>query len=154
MWACTAQLPAGLAALLSMLLMGCIPTPSHLGSPLWPPLQLLTPRPLLSPPTPRLFPFRPTQEVASNHAVAMWGRSDEGFATDPALADKGLIFVMTRLQIQMDEYPRWCVWLALCCAACAGHAGPALGMRWGCCSGTVRITRAREAVGCLGRGLL
>jgi fatty acyl-ACP thioesterase A len=47
------------------------------------------------------------QEVASNHAVAMWGRSAEGFATDPALADAGLIFVMTRLQIQMDHYPRW-----------------------------------------------
>lgn len=47
------------------------------------------------------------QEVASNHAVAMWGRSAEGFATDPDLADKGLIFVMTRMQIQMDAYPRW-----------------------------------------------
>lgn len=47
------------------------------------------------------------QEVASNHAVAMWGRSEEGFATDPMLADKGLIFVMTRLQIQMDAYPKW-----------------------------------------------
>lgn len=47
------------------------------------------------------------QEVASNHAVAMWGRSAEGFATDPALAESGLIFVMTRLQIQMDKYPKW-----------------------------------------------
>ena len=47
------------------------------------------------------------QEVASNHAVAMWGRSEEGFATDPMLADKGLIFVMTRLQIQMDASPKW-----------------------------------------------
>lgn len=47
------------------------------------------------------------QEVASNHAVAMWGRSAEGFATDPALAEEGLIFVMTRMQVQMDSYPRW-----------------------------------------------
>ena len=47
------------------------------------------------------------QEVASNHAVAMWGRSNEGFAADPALAELGLIFVMTRMQIQMDHYPRW-----------------------------------------------
>ena len=47
------------------------------------------------------------QEVASNHAVAMWGRSAEGFATDPALQKEGLIFVMTRMQIQMDRYPRW-----------------------------------------------
>lgn len=47
------------------------------------------------------------QEVASNHAVAMWGRSSEGFATDPALADKGLIFVATRMQVSMDQYPKW-----------------------------------------------
>ena len=47
------------------------------------------------------------QEVASNHAVGMWGRSSQGFATDPALSNKGLIFVMTRMQIQMDYYPRW-----------------------------------------------
>lgn len=50
------------------------------------------------------------QEVASNHAVAMWGRSEEGFASDPSL-EEGLIFVMTRLQIQMDEFPRWWVLL-------------------------------------------
>ena len=47
------------------------------------------------------------QEVAGNHAVAMWGRSNEGFAADPELAELGLIFVMTRMQIQMDHYPRW-----------------------------------------------
>lgn len=47
------------------------------------------------------------QEVSSNHAVAMWGRSEQGFAADPALSDKGLIFVMTRLQLQVDEYPKW-----------------------------------------------
>lgn len=45
------------------------------------------------------------QEAASNHAVAMWGRATEGFASDPAM--KGLIFVMTRMQIQMETYPRW-----------------------------------------------
>ncbi|KAI7839418.1 hypothetical protein COHA_006819 [Chlorella ohadii] len=45
------------------------------------------------------------QEAASNHAVAMWGRSTEGFASDPSM--KGLIFVMTRMQIQMEHYPRW-----------------------------------------------
>lgn len=47
------------------------------------------------------------QEIASNHAVAMWGRTDEGFATDPEMAKQGLIFVMTRMQIQMDTYPKW-----------------------------------------------
>lgn len=45
------------------------------------------------------------QEAASNHAVALWGRSDEGFANDPAMG--GLIFVMTRQQIQVERYPRW-----------------------------------------------
>lgn len=45
------------------------------------------------------------QEAASNHAVAMWGRSTEGFASDPSMS--GLIFVMTRMQIQMEQYPRW-----------------------------------------------
>ena len=37
----------------------------------------------------------------------MWGRSNEGFAADPELAELGLIFVMTRMQVQMDHYPRW-----------------------------------------------
>ncbi|KAI3437803.1 hypothetical protein D9Q98_000250 [Chlorella vulgaris] len=45
------------------------------------------------------------QEAAGNHAVAMWGRSTEGFASDPS--EGGLIFVMTRMQIQMEYYPRW-----------------------------------------------
>ncbi|KAL6766149.1 FAT1 [Auxenochlorella protothecoides x Auxenochlorella symbiontica] len=47
------------------------------------------------------------QEAAGNHAVAMWGRSSQGFATDPELVERGLIFVMTRMQIQMHRYPRW-----------------------------------------------
>ena len=47
------------------------------------------------------------QEVAGNHAVGMWGRSNEGFAADPELSGLGLIFVMTRMQVQMDHYPRW-----------------------------------------------
>lgn len=47
------------------------------------------------------------QEVACNHVVSMWGRSDEGFASDPEMAKDGLIFVMTRMQIQIDEYPKW-----------------------------------------------
>jgi hypothetical protein len=47
------------------------------------------------------------QEVASNHVVSLWGRSSEGFATDPEMTKDGLIFVMTRMQIQMDAYPRW-----------------------------------------------
>lgn len=47
------------------------------------------------------------QEVASNHAVALWGRTEAGFATDPIMVEKGLIFAATRIQIQMDAYPTW-----------------------------------------------
>lgn len=47
----------------------------------------------------------PLQEIAANHAVALWGRSDQGFANLPSL--KEFVFVMTRLQVQMDSYPKW-----------------------------------------------
>ncbi len=47
----------------------------------------------------------PSQEVAGNHAVGMWGRTDEGFASLPSMKD--LLFVMTRLQVRMYEYPKW-----------------------------------------------
>lgn len=49
--------------------------------------------------------LHPLQEVAGNHAVGMWGRSDEGFASLPVLKD--YLFVMTRLQIRMYTYPKW-----------------------------------------------
>ena len=48
------------------------------------------------------------QEVAGNHGVALWGRTEEGFATDPIMVANNLIFVATRIQIQMDSYPKWC----------------------------------------------
>ena len=48
------------------------------------------------------------QEVAGNHGVAMWGRSDMGFATDPIMVEHNLIFVVTRMQMRMDAYPQWC----------------------------------------------
>ncbi|KAG2486181.1 hypothetical protein HYH03_015144 [Edaphochlamys debaryana] len=35
----------------------------------------------------------------------MWGRTDEGFANLPEMKD--LLFVMTRLQIRIFEYPKW-----------------------------------------------
>ena len=53
------------------------------------------------------------QEVASNHAVALWGRTEAGFATDPIMVEKGLIFAATRIQIQMDAYPSWGDMLAM-----------------------------------------
>lgn len=37
----------------------------------------------------------------------MWGLTDEGFALDPCMIERGLIWVMTRLQIQMLQYPSW-----------------------------------------------
>uniref|UniRef100_A0A7S0UJQ0 Acyl-[acyl-carrier-protein] hydrolase n=1 Tax=Polytomella parva TaxID=51329 RepID=A0A7S0UJQ0_9CHLO len=45
------------------------------------------------------------QETAGNHAVATWGRTDSGFASLPDMRD--LIFVMTRLQIRMYQFPKW-----------------------------------------------
>lgn len=47
------------------------------------------------------------QEVAGNNGVALWGRTEEGFATDPIMVANNLIFVATRIQIQMDSYPKW-----------------------------------------------
>ena len=47
------------------------------------------------------------QEVAGNQCVAMWGRTEAGFATDPIMVAQSLIFVVTRMQIQMDRYPKW-----------------------------------------------
>ncbi|GIL81630.1 hypothetical protein Vretifemale_10651 [Volvox reticuliferus] len=45
------------------------------------------------------------QEAAGNHAVGMWGRTDEGFANLPSM--KNVLFVMTRLQVRMYQYPKW-----------------------------------------------
>lgn len=47
------------------------------------------------------------QEVAGNHGVALWGRTDEGFATDPVMVAMHLIFAATRIQIEMTKYPKW-----------------------------------------------
>ena len=44
------------------------------------------------------------QELAGNHAVGMWGRAEKGFASLPNAPD--IIFVMTRLQIRMEQYPK------------------------------------------------
>ena len=58
---------------------------------------------LLYPPhwiVPRVLP----QELAGNHAVGMWGRAEKGFASLPNVPD--IIFVMTRLQIRMEQYPK------------------------------------------------
>lgn len=47
------------------------------------------------------------QEVAGNHGVALWGRTEEGFATDPVMVAMHLIFAATRIQIEMSKYPKW-----------------------------------------------
>ena len=68
----------------------------------------LSPSSSPSPPLPPCsLPSIPAQEVASNHAVAIWGRSESGFAADPMMSAAGLIFALTRLQIQIDAYPKW-----------------------------------------------
>lgn len=46
-------------------------------------------------------------QVAGNHAVALWGRTEEGFATDPLMVELNLIFAMTRFVIKVEDYPRW-----------------------------------------------
>lgn len=51
--------------------------------------------------------FARTQEVAGNHAVTLWGRTEMGFASDPVMVERSLIFAATRIQIQMDIYPKW-----------------------------------------------
>lgn len=48
------------------------------------------------------------QEAASNHIVALRGRSEQYFAADPELAKQDLIFIILRMQIRMQKYPRWC----------------------------------------------
>ena len=47
------------------------------------------------------------QEVAGNHAVSLWGRTDAGYATDPIMVERHLIFAATRIQIRMHTYPKW-----------------------------------------------
>ena len=59
------------------------------------------------------------QEVAGNHGVALWGRTEEGFATDPVMVAMHLIFAATRIQIEMTKYPKWYV---VACASSKGHA--------------------------------
>ena len=64
------------------------------------------------------------QEVAGNHGVALWGRTEEGFATDPIMVANNLIFVATRIQIRMDSYPKWCASAHVsACVVFAHHHG-------------------------------
>jgi len=57
--------------------------------------------------------------VAGNHGVALWGRTEEGFATDPVMVAMHLIFAATRIQIEMTKYPKW---YAPAYACFRGHA--------------------------------
>jgi len=50
--------------------------------------------------------------------VALWGRTEEGFATDPIMVANNLIFVATRIQIRMERYPKWCARLPRQCGCC------------------------------------
>jgi len=45
------------------------------------------------------------QETAGNHAVTLWGRSEDGFATAEEM--KGYLLVMSKLSLRMRRYPRW-----------------------------------------------
>ncbi|BBN09856.1 fatty acyl-ACP thioesterase A [Marchantia polymorpha subsp. ruderalis] len=46
------------------------------------------------------------QECACNHAQSV-GFSTDGFATTPAMRKRHLIWVTTRMHIEIDEYPVW-----------------------------------------------
>lgn len=46
------------------------------------------------------------QEVACNHAQSV-GFSTDGFATTPSMRKRHLIWVTTRMHIEVDEYPVW-----------------------------------------------
>ncbi|KAJ7567750.1 hypothetical protein O6H91_01G005200 [Diphasiastrum complanatum] len=46
------------------------------------------------------------QEVACNHARSV-GFSTDGFATTPSMRKQRLIWVTTRMHIELDEYPAW-----------------------------------------------
>lgn len=46
------------------------------------------------------------QEVACNHAQSV-GFSTDGFATTPSMRKRRLIWVTTRMHIEVDEYPVW-----------------------------------------------
>lgn len=47
------------------------------------------------------------QENATNHAVAMWGVTEQGFAAEASMVERNLVWAMIRLQIRMIEYPKW-----------------------------------------------
>jgi len=47
------------------------------------------------------------QEVASNHAISVWGKTEEGFAASPVMVERNLIFVISRLHIKINKYPSW-----------------------------------------------
>lgn len=46
------------------------------------------------------------QEVACDHAQSV-GFSTDGFATTPSMRKRRLIWVTTRMHIEVDEYPAW-----------------------------------------------
>ncbi|MCO5572586.1 hypothetical protein L7F22_026342 [Adiantum nelumboides] len=46
------------------------------------------------------------QEVACNHAQSL-GFSTDGFATTPSMRKRRLIWVTTRMHIEVEEYPTW-----------------------------------------------
>ncbi|GAQ87344.1 Acyl-ACP Thioesterase A [Klebsormidium nitens] len=46
------------------------------------------------------------QEVSANHAQAV-GFSNDGFATSPLMRERGMIWVTTRIHIEMFRYPKW-----------------------------------------------
>jgi len=48
------------------------------------------------------------QEAACNHAAAL-GFTQDGFACTPIMHQQSLVWVVTRMHIEMDSYPTWSV---------------------------------------------
>lgn len=47
------------------------------------------------------------QECAVNHAVTIFGDNEGGFATDVEMIRLNLMFVMSKMHLRLNAYPRW-----------------------------------------------
>lgn len=54
--------------------------------------------------------FVGVQETALNH-VKNAGLLDEGFGATPEMSKKNLIWVVTKMQVLVEHYPKWLVFI-------------------------------------------
>eukprot|EP01018_Ginkgo_biloba_P028918 Gb_22116 [translate_table: standard] len=53
------------------------------------------------------YVIRSYEENAMNHMRAL-GLGGEGFGTSPEMSRRNLIWIISRMQVQVDRYPSWC----------------------------------------------